>query len=101
MAINNGAVVKNGTAYRQITVFDISGNPGDLPGAYNVKLMVKDFDKFDDGIVLETGSKRYAFNVGGLIVDDEDVVIPEREKLLEDFVSLFYEEIAKQDALEV
>jgi hypothetical protein len=96
-ATDEGPVSLTGTAHRQITTFDIAGKPGDAPTAYKVKLRVKDYNLYTDGSVEVKGSKKYSFVVGNLVLDSEGNPDPVRVKLMEDFVALFYEEVAKHD----
>lgn len=50
MAINKGSVYKEGNKYRQITTIDISAPAGSSELEYHVKLVVKEYEEFEDGI---------------------------------------------------
>jgi hypothetical protein len=95
------------TRIKQIVTYDIAGREGDAPEAYKVNLLMKCFRKLQDGKVVNECTKRYSFKIGDLLYSETEVdgeivktLIPERQQLMSDFMGLFYEEMAKVDALE-
>jgi hypothetical protein len=97
MAINLGNVTKTGDKYKQITTFQVSGKPGDAPESYNVALNFHEFEKFEDGVRI-TNRQTIGDSVSNLLLDNEGELDTELEAFMGEFITKFYELLAKMEA---
>lgn len=89
-------VVVTGKRIRQIIGYEISAGPKSPAEDYNITLRyVEYFESDKDGSMLDMKHSIMDRNIGKMLLDENGDVLPDRLKLMEDFMAIFYTEIDK------